>query len=129
MTAPGITSPSYRSSTMKHSRAGVVSTFSPVIVVLTEEMPVLVIVLCLVELVIWSATLVSRAGDRPDTTLDPGGAGKQAPEGWRTAAPGVGVDHQGEPPPAAAAGSGSPRVCRDDTSRGARPALRWVPEK
>src|SRR3954469_7262136 len=99
MTAPGITSPSYRSSTMKHSRAGVVSTFSPVIVVLTEEMPVLVIVLCvivlcLVELVIWSATLVSRAGDRPDTTLDPGGAGKQAPEGWRTAAPGVGVDHQ-----------------------------------
>jgi hypothetical protein len=55
-TAPGITSFSYRSSTMKHRRAGAVST-DPSMVRWTEEMPVLVAVCCLVELVIVSATL------------------------------------------------------------------------
>src|SRR3954454_17389746 len=57
-TAPGITSFSYRSSTMKHRRAGVVRAAWPSTVVVTKEMPVLVTVLCLVELLIVSATPV-----------------------------------------------------------------------
>jgi hypothetical protein len=39
---------------------------------MTEEKPVRVAVLCLVELVIVSATPGVLAGDRPDTTLGPG---------------------------------------------------------
>jgi hypothetical protein len=70
-TAPGITSFSYRSSTMKHRRAGAVST-DPSMVRWTEEMPVLVALRPV--LVIWSATsCASRADSRRDTTLDPGG--------------------------------------------------------
>ena len=56
-TTAGITSFSYFSSTMKHSRVGVVSA-GPAIVDITEEMPRRVTVLCLLELDIRATYLV-----------------------------------------------------------------------
>src|SRR4051812_30141902 len=95
MTAPGITSFSYLSSTTKHSRAGEVST-GPRIVVRTEERPVLVAVLSRVVSLIWCAIpLVSPAVGRPETNLGPGREPGQAPQGWRGAARRVHIHHLG----------------------------------